>query len=216
MILSELRTQTRNLLNEDVAGFWLDTQLNSYINLAMQRVNSIISSTREDYFTVSATFSTAANTKSYAFPTTCRYIGRLEIYDAADPNSIIKLDELKWPRIEANGDWLFIQSGKPQRYIIRGTQFDLYPIPDSVYTLRIYYDASKVDLASDSDAPATPNDYHDMIVYWACVLAKKQNDNDDAGFASIFNVRKAELIEFLKNRGGDDPRTVEAFLEGII
>jgi len=213
---SEIRTAIRALLNEEVAGFWTDAQLNTYINLAMQRLNSIISATREDYFTISATFVTVAGTKSYTFPSDCRFIRRMEIYDPTDPNYIIKLDELRWPRTEANSDWPFTQNQQPKRYITRGQQFDIYPIPDGIYNIRIYYDSKPVDLATDADVPTSPTDFHDMIVYWGAMLAKKQNEEDDAGFASLFNARRIELIETLINRGGEDSKTAEAFLEGII
>jgi hypothetical protein len=214
---SELRTALRSFLNEDIPGFWTDAQLNTYINLANDRVNSIISATREDYFTISATFSTVAGTKSYSFPTDCRFIRRMEIFDASNEGYIIKLDELRWPRIEANGDWLFPNApAQPKRYVTRGNQFDLYPTPDGAYTIRIYYDARPVTLDSDVDIPTSPSDFHDMIVYWAAMLAKKQNEEDDAGYSELFNARKVELIQTLINRGGEDATTVEAYLEGII
>jgi hypothetical protein len=216
MNLSEIRLQVRNLLNEDVPGFWSDAKLNSYINLAELRTNSIVSSVRQDYFTVSATFNCVAGTKSYNFPTGCKFIRRLEIYDPLDHNNIVKIDELKFPRLEANGDWLFTQDAQPKRYVVRGTQFDLYPVPDAVYSFRIYYDLGQANLTLDTDIPATPVEFHDMIVFWACVLAKKQNEEDDAGFVNLFNVRKAELIQVLINRGGEDSTTVEAYLQGII
>jgi hypothetical protein len=214
---SELRTALRSFLNEDIPGFWTDAQLNTYINLANDRVNSIISATREDYFTISATFSTVAGTKSYSFPTDCRFIRRMEIYDPTNEGNIIKLDELRWPRIEANGDWLFpLTTAQPKRYVTRGTQFDLYPTPDAAYPIRIYYDARPATMDSDDDIPTSPSDFHDMIVYWAAMLAKKQNEEDDAGYSELFNARKVELIQTLINRGGEDATTVEAYLEGII
>jgi hypothetical protein len=212
---SELRSMVRNLLNETSAGFWTDAQLNSYINLSVQRLNSIISATREDYFTVSATFVTTPGTKSYNFPSDCNYIRRMEIYSTTDSSDIVKIDELKWPRSEAGGDWPFAQTGQPQRYTIVGTHFDLLPIPDNGYPIRVYYDARKADLSTDAQSPSSPLDYHDMIVYWDCLLAKKQNEDDDTGFASLFNARKVELIEMLINRGGEDPKIVEGHLEGV-
>lgn len=214
---SELRTALRSFLNEETAGFWTDAQLNTYINLSNDRVNSIISATREDYFTISATFSTVAGTKSYSFPTDCRFIRRMEIFDSSDEGYVIKLDELRWPRIEANGDWLFPNApAQPKRYVTRGTQFDLYPTPDAAYTIRIYYDARPATMDSDADSPTSPSDFHDMVIYWAAMLAKKQNEEDDSGFAELFNARKVELIQTLINRGGEDATTVEAYLEGII
>ena len=114
MNLGQMRLAVRDLLNEDVPGFWTDAQLNRYLNMAQDRVNSIISTERQDYFTISATFTAVQGTRDYAFPTDCKYIRRMEIYNSADPNQINKVDELKFPRLEANGDWMFTQNGQPQ------------------------------------------------------------------------------------------------------
>lgn len=212
---SEIRTDVRTLLNEATAGFWTNANLNTYINKANQRVNTIIAATREDYFTESSTFSTVAATKSYAFPTDCRFIRRIEHYSTSDAGDIEKLDELKFPRTEMQGEWPFTETGRPKRYSVFGTQFNLGPIPDAVYTMRIYYDSRKSDLASDTDSPSSPTDFHDMIVYWTCVLALAQNKESSEEFVGLFNIRKAELIQSILSRGSDDPKTVEGFLEGI-
>ena len=206
----------RDLLNEEVSGFWSDAQLNRYIELSNKRLNSIIAATRQDYFTISATFNTIAGTRSYTMPGDAVYIRRMEIYNSADSNYIVKLDELRFPRMEANGDWLFSQNAQPQRYTIVGTHFDLLPIPDAIYPIRIYYDNLRIALVDDIDVPASPLDFHDMIAFYACGLAKKQNEVDDEGFMALFNVRKSELIQILTRRGSDDPQFVESYLEGII
>lgn len=216
MNLSQMRQMSRDLLNEATAGFWTDPQLNRYLNTAHQRLNSIISTLREDYFTVSATFTTVVGTKSYAWPTDCVYIRRIEIIDPADPSSIIKVDELKFPRTEAGGDWLFTAPGQPLRYIIRGRQFDLWPIPDAIYTMRIYYAQLPPDIVNDIDVPTSPLDFHDMIVFYACALAMKQNEVEDGGFMGLFKERRAELIQEMAKRGGEEGRFPEAYLEGII
>jgi hypothetical protein len=212
---SEIRTGIRALLNEPTAGFWSDANLNSYINLANQRVNSIIAATKEDYFTVSATFSTIAATKSYTFPADCRFIRRMEVYSTSDTGDIEKLDEIRFPRTESGGEWPFPTSGRPKRYTVFGTQFNLEPIPDAVYTLRIYYDSRPDDMAQDSESPTSPVDFHDMVVYWACTLACAQNKESSEEFVGMFNLRKAELIQSLLSRGSDDPRAVEGYLEGV-
>lgn len=211
----EIRTAMRNLLNEDSAGFWTDAKLNSYIDLANQRVNSIISTLREDYFTISATFLLQSGVKSYDLPGDCHFVRRLEIYNLSDPSDITKLDPLPFPRMEGGNEWPFTASERPARFVVRGTQFDAWPIPDQNYPARIYYDQRKDNFTTDNDVPASPVDFHDMLVYWGCVLAKKQNEEDDGGYVDLFNIRKDELIDMLQKRSGDDAEHVEGYLEGI-
>lgn len=213
---SEMRLAVRDLLNEEVEGFWLDAQLNRYLELGNKRVNLIIAAARQDYFTKPVTFSSVVGTKSYEFPSDCVYIRRMEIYDPANIAHIDKIDELRFPRIEANGDWPFMSNGQPQRYIIVGTHFDLFPIPDAVYPIRFFYDYRPVPLATDASVPSSPLDFHIMIVFYACMLAKKQNETDDEGFAAMFKDMKPDLLQTITRRGGDDPVAVESYLEGII
>jgi hypothetical protein len=206
----------RDFLNEDSAGFWSDAKLNRYINLANQRVNSIISNTREDWFTTSATFTTAAGTKTYAMPSDCRFIRRMEIYDPTDASDITKLDELRFPRTESGGEWLYGQTQIPKAYTIREQQFDLLPTPDGTYNMRIYYDFRNTDLGTDTATPASPIDFHDMIIFLACLYAKKQNEDDDSWYGEMFRTRREELLSFILSRGSDDPKCVEGFLEGVV
>ena len=218
---SEIRANMRLLLNEDKPGFWKDEDLNKCINMACQKVNSIISGIKEDYFTISAVFQTVAETKSYNLPLDCRFVRRMEVYDPADTHKIYKIDEIKFPQTEGNGPWPFVYSGRPMGYQVIGKRFDLLPIPDMTYDMRIYYDGRKNDLAIDTDSPYIPADFCDAIVFWGCVLAATinggpQEDADIQRYTAMFSQRKEELIQSLLRRGSDDTKAVVGFLEGII
>jgi hypothetical protein len=212
---AEIRTTMRTFLNEESPGFWSNTNLDAYIDLANARVNSIISNTREDYFTRSATFTSVVGQKSYAFPSDCRFIRRIEIYDPTDAGYIVKLEEQKFPRTEANNDWMYGQSKQPKEYTMYGSQFNLLPIPDAAYPMRVYYDVRQSNLANDAATPDSPLEFHDSVVFLACLYAKKQNEDDDSWYGEMFRTRKEELLSYLMSRGSDDPKTVEGFLEGF-
>ena len=213
---SDIRGLVRFLLNEDIPGFWSNAQLNQCIDLANQKVNSLIGRTREDYFTVTKVFTCVANQGAYAMPLDCRFIRRMEVYDLGNPTLVTKIDEIRFPRTEANGDWLFPAVSQPKRYTVYGTQFNLLPIPDAVYNIRIYYDQRKDNLPDDDDIPLSPVDFHEMIAYWACVIALRPNSEDASEYVSLFNDRKADLINMLLSRGGDETTAVEAYLEGVL
>lgn len=212
---ANIRTLIRTFLNEPTEGLWLDTELNTAINLANQKINAVINSIDEDYFTTSKTFSTTALSKSYAFPSDCQRIRRLEHYSTADASDVIRLDEIGFPRTELQGDWPFSQSGKPMRYQVRGTQFDLLPIPDAVYTMKIYYDQRQVDMTQDTDSPIAPSEFHDMLSIWATILALPKDENrDDTNFKTLWDNRYNDLILAISGRKGSDVGYVEGYLEG--
>lgn len=211
---SEIRSLTRIWLDEASAGFWTDAELNTLINLSNQRVNSIIAALHEDYFTASSTFSTVSGTLSYNLPTDFRFMRRLEHYSATDASDIRKLDEIKFPRIESYAEWPFESAGKPRRYVIRGKQMDLYPPPNAIYTMRIYYDVRQDDLSLDTSAPLSPVDFHDMIAVDAAIKALIKNHEPAEELRILWAERKQELIDTLGGYKGDDPEHVEGYLEG--
>lgn len=216
---SEIRSLVRIWLDEASAGFWSDAELNTLINLSNQRVNSIISALHEDYFTASSTFSTISGTKSYNLPTDFRFMRRLEHYSSTDASDIVKLEEIKFPRIESYAVWPFSASGKPVRYVIRGKQMDLYPVADAVYTMRIYYDVRQDDLSTDTGTtgtPLSPVDFHDMIAVDAAIKALMKNHEPAEELRIMWAERKQELVNTLGSYKGDDPEHVEGYLEGAV
>ena len=209
----QIRNQVRTMLNEETPGFWTDTALNGYINLSLQHLSSIISAMKEDFFTVSSTFQCIQGVKSYLQPADCRFIRRMEIYRPSDPGFIQKLDQVHFPRTEARGQWPYYASSQPSGYTVTGNQFNLLPIPDQVYDMRIYYDQRQSSLATDSEVALIPPDFNDMLVYWTIVLALLQNGDDPKVFIDLFNSRKSDLLETMISHGGDDPNAVEGYLE---
>lgn len=229
--LGQLRTDLRDLLNEPVAGFWSDAQLNRYLSKGATRVYSIIVAMRQEWFTIPMTFLTQTYvpnvvSNSYVVPNDLMEIRRVElIQDTSAPETtIVKLDEMKFPRTEAGGDWLFTAPGQPVRYIFKNQNITLLPPPDGVYTIRLWYTQRPLDITVDSAVPTTPIDFHDMLVYYAGMLAKRQNEDDmdcapmseGNSFPCLWKARKSELIEVFTSRGGEDSKAVESYLEGVI
>lgn len=213
---SALRTLIRSWINEPTEGFWLNSELNTYINIANQKINAIITAIRDDFFTISKTFSTTTNTKSYTWPSDFGGLRRMEHYSTSDPSDIQKIDLLKFPRSEAGGEWPFSQSGKSTRYVSFGDHFDLLPIPDAAYTLRMYYDAVKADLTLDTDSPSSPVQFHDMTAIWATILALPKNHEDASNFERLWSNRENDLITYMAGLGkGEDSETVEGYMEGV-
>ncbi len=226
-----MRTTLRSLLNEPSPGFWSDSQLNQYLSMGANRVNTIIVAMRQEWFTIPVTFNTqvfvsGSVSNSYSVPSDLIEIRRVELLQ--DPSNtettIVKLDELKFPRTEAGGDWLFTAPGQPVRYIYTGQAIRLLPPPDSVYTIRLYYTQRPLDITADSAVPTTPIDFHDMIIFYAGMLARRQNEDDEDcnplsegnSFPCLWKNRKSELVRVFTNRGGEDSKAVEAYLEGVI
>jgi hypothetical protein len=71
-------------------------------------------------------------------------------------------------------------TGEPSHYTLIGMdQMFLWPIPDGVYTVRVFYEKGLADLASDSDIPGLPTRYHYTIVEGAAVRALQAESEED-------------------------------------
>jgi len=213
--LSELRARVRFWLNEQgtTDGFYSDPDLDTLINDGNQRLNRAIANIQPEFFTVSSTFQTIADTKAYALPTDFQKMVRLEKYLPADPSDIVKLVEANFPRIEGGGGWPVTRSGVPYSYFIRSNQMEFIPIPDGVYDIRIYYSNAKPKLLLGADLPSPPEDFHDMIALHAVVFALLKNSEPSLEFQRLYDRRQNELMESIQDRDGTDPEFVEGFLE---
>lgn len=200
-------------INEPAAGFWTDAELNNCIDIADRKLNAALVTLNSDYFTKSVTFSTVADTKSYALPTDLVAIRRLEHYSTTDNSEVTQIPQGDFPEIERKGYYPYADTGKPIRYIVVGTNFYLLPVSDAAYTMRLYYEYSPSALSGDSSTPSSPSDFHDMIAYWASALALPKNGEDNSEMKRQWDDRQKDLIARMGARKGSEAMTVVGFME---
>lgn len=205
---SQLRGMVRLWLNEAAEGFWLNPELNNCLDIANQVVNTLIRSVKEDYFVVPKTFATTANTKSYTWPTDFAGIRRMEHYSTSNPTADIA--EIRQLELSADTEWAHDVTDKPESYNPFGDHFDLWPIPDAVYPIRIFYDQIKANFIDDSSVPSSPAEYHDMVAIWATILALPKDTNRNANdLVALWQKREDDLVKDLKSRASSGPQIME-------
>lgn len=214
MNLGEIRGLVRFYLNETSGeGFYKNVDLDRLINQAIRKVNAELARHAPDLFTIAQTFPTQAGVKSYALPEDFRRLRRLE--HAPSEEEITKLEGLPFPDTERGHEWPFDGRGKPRRFVLRAKQYDLLPIPDGVYTLRLYYDQLQPDLSEDDEVPTTPEEWHDMIALWAAILALPANADSYLELLALYRERQGDLVTALFDRKGTTPLVVQGYLEGV-
>lgn len=215
MNLGEIRSMARTWLNEPTASFWTDAELNRFIDYGSKKLDRTIITLDRNMMLPSVTFTTTANTKAYGLPTDFQSMVRLEHYVASDVSDIDKIDEIRFPRVEGQGEWPVSSTGKPSRYFIRDKQIEFLPCPDDAYTIRLYYNKLQTAMTVDTDIPPSPSDFHDMIALWAVILALPKNGDSPDHFVGLYKEREKDLSEALVGRDGGDPMYVEGYLEGM-
>lgn len=98
----------------------------------------------------------------------------------------------------------FVTTGAPLEYAVNSfsatsTGLKLWPKPDAAYTLEIDGLLTGTDLSTDSDVPAMPEDFHDVLILGA--MADEYDHDGDKKMAdkmeAKYELRRRELRYFV-------------------
>jgi hypothetical protein len=117
----------------------------------------------------------------------------------------IRLDDLT-KRFTGN----LTQPGIPSYYYFVGSQINLYPVPDSIYTIKLSYISSPVKLTAAGDTPVLPDRHARVILLGAVASAYDMEDDTDLAlkFDQKFERRIATMKYDLMTQQFDRTDTV--------
>jgi len=219
MNLGEIRSMTREYLNEPIAAFWSDAVLNSWINRSTRKVTVHIKNVSRYHFTTRANFQTVAGQEYYQLPANLKdlkYVSKL-----TTDGTELPLERAPWPNPFAwTEDPLPTSTSTspndvPAGYWIVGASIRLLPIAAGATTIRLYYEARLIDLVSDEDIPTLDEDYHDMVAIWAAINARIKNSEPTNDLAGLFKERREDLLADVFHRFPMPAQQVEAYLQGM-
>lgn len=214
---SELRLLVREYLNEPTEAFWTDASLNVYLNIACPIVHNRIKNVSRYHFTTRATFPTVSGSGYYQLPTDCKDVKMLTRLDPLGVEVPLVLAQWPDPTVWTPNAMLDPSQGSsqegPSLYWIVGGAIRLLPIPSSVVTLRLYYEARIVALGDDADIPSFDADYHDMAAKWAAIEAAVKDDKDLAAVKDLYKARDSDLLQDVLHRIPAPSQVVESYLE---
>lgn len=162
MQLSVIRSTLRRQVGNPTTGQATDEFLNFWINLAY---NEIANKYRFKQNKPLYSFSTVAGTQAYDLPVDCQSLLRVRNTTVNYERKLTKIGDRRVAEIvDAETD------ATPTRYARYDNQLYLYPTPDQIYTMEIYYKASLADLAADDDVPVLPVNWHYGLILKAKML----------------------------------------------
>lgn len=217
MNLTELRNLTRTYLNEPIAAFWSDAELTRLINIGCSKYHARIKNVSRNHFTTRVTFTTTANQEYYQLPTNLKDLRLVAIVDS---DREVFLKKAYWPNPDRFTDSGLVQDGLsgdsvPDVYWLVGKTIRFLPRPSSALTIRLYYEARQVGLASGSDIPAFDEDYHDLAAKWAAIEASSKNNDRRPELEAMIASREMDLIQDVYHRVNPPIGEAEGYLEGI-
>lgn len=216
MNLGELRTMVRGYLNEPFAAFWTDAELNGHINTGCKKVHNRIKTVSRYHFTTRATFPTTVDAGYYQLPADCKDVKLITRIDLTDTE--IPLTQATWPDPTAFTPGLLMdpEAGAdldgPSFYWVVGNSLRLLPIPKSVLTIRLYYEARIVNLVANLDIPSFDGDYHDVAAKWAALEAGVKDNKSQKNLGDLLTARDTEMIADVLHRVPVNAQMTESYL----
>lgn len=139
-----------------------------------------------------ATFPTVIGTSFYHTPSSFEALQSLAIIDLTSeqhtPLDRITNDE--YEQIAVGGSQNY---AKPEKYLRHGSGIRLWPTPDNIYTIRIYYWTELADLSSGNIDPLIPRAWHEVILFGAVARALMGVSRDNLG-AQVARTWQTALI----------------------
>lgn len=130
------------------------------------------------------TFVTIAGTRSYDLTTKTSPV----LFDALQRISVEDLNDSTHKNLDLISDWTYENEytndtsleSKPTHYFRRGSLIYLWPTPDDVYTISLYYLQILADIPSPG--PVIPQSWHEIIMMggkWRALLDKQDFSKAD-------------------------------------
>ena len=164
--VSSIITLIRRRLNETSTTFHTDADLIANINEAQK----YIVREAEILLQGSSTTTTVSGTQNYALPLDFLYFVRLT-FDG------LKLFQVNFNEIDEAEFDETLDTGLPTNYYIFNDQIYLYPIPNQVKTLRLWYYKSPTTLDETTDSLEISSNWDDVVATYAAYLASIKDDS---------------------------------------
>jgi hypothetical protein len=191
--LAQIRAKVRYYIDEleDTSPVtWANAELNAYINDAQQFLLSEMMKVNPDYSLYRSTAPTVASQGAYPPPSDL-YGNKLRGLWA-----YVSSASGRWEvQYKSNDTIMAYQhiTGRPAYYTIIDGGIVLAPVPDSVYTLEMWYTARPIELALDGSNSWFRDEEVEALAAWAAVKALNRIDRDATKVVKQLDVLMAQV-----------------------
>lgn len=146
-----------------------------YVNMAYQEVAQAAPSALMETLTVS---STTSGENRLELPADCMELVNLSWLTQLGTNSARTLRRTSLDRVDQAG---FDPIGKPTEYALFNNWLELWPSPDSAYSLQLRYIAYPSDMTTTTAVPSLATEWRPAVLYLAEALLHEHVGNDLEG-----------------------------------
>lgn len=158
---------------------WALSEVSRYVNLAMFEVASKIKHTPREAIAVS---STTTGENRIALPSDFDYATAVTMFvpsqstiSTSHTTTVVTLT----PRDTTWLDAQALSGGEPDAYAIYAGSMELYPSPNSAYSLQLRYMAKVQTLVQSSETPGLDERWHPAILYKTVELLEASRNNPE-------------------------------------
>lgn len=177
------------------SGTTLGSRSVTWLNRAQNKI-----ARNADFLFATATASTVADQDCYSFPSNIHAVYTIRLEDGLQSTKLTLVMPWDFDRIAPKPDEL--PTGRPYFYtpFKESGSFDVFPIPDAVYTMRIRYSVLPTVLSTDAQVSDYTN-LDDVLVYYATAEGFKwlQELKDAQFWAARGDEALKEAIESMRD-----------------
>lgn len=197
MTRGEIRTLILQWLDDPNAGYFLEPTVNTWINNAQREVQKKLLQSGDNYYLETVRASTVASQADYVIPDDFVKLHRLELILSGTG---VNENRLQLNPVTLNQQFDYGNGlGTPIAYVLKKNRLTLFPTPDQVYTLRLYYSPRVADMTDDADIPDVPEDYHELIAIEGAFNGFIKDDRN----ASVLVDKQTKYIQQMKQTSED-------------
>lgn len=197
MTVGQIKTLVAGWLDDPNKAYFTDSLLLTWINLAHREAQLKLLQAGQNYYEVPVETVTVSGQGDYVLPSDFVTEHRLEIVTSGTGvNENIKQ---LMPITTNQQNFYSKATGLPEVYSLKKDRFSLYPTPDAVYTIRLYYSPMVSDLGSDSDVPDVPEQFMEFV---ALIAGFHGFIKDDRAPNTLLQ-KKQEFDSLLKQMAAD-------------
>lgn len=206
--LAQLKSQARDRADMTNSQFVSDSELVNYINGSVAELHDLlIAAYDNDYFITEYTFNTVSGTDSYALPNDFYKLRGIDSKIGTD--QWFTLQPFNFNERNSKNDLVaYLAYGNNFRYRIIGSEVVFSPVPQGIYSIKLWYIPVATKLTSDSDTLNDINQFSEYVIVDAAIKMANKEETD----VSVLAAQKAELrrrIEVMaQNRNADKSESI--------
>lgn len=194
------RSRVRSIGDYANSGVFTDAFLNEQINDAIGEYADMLDETFEGYRDKTGTVATVAGTATVAVPADFLKARAVDVLvdDSYRPLHLFSISQTYgWDEQET-----------PIGYMHVGTNLELFPTPDAVFTIRLRYVPTAPVLSDDVTTIDIPNGWEAWIIHAVLAVLDEREERDFASRLAVCDRIRARIAKAAETRNAAGPRYV--------